>query len=197
MDNIKIDEKTFADFLQGDSKAFGIIFHELSPKIYKRIHFLVKDEEEALEILQNVFLKLWDRRAVLNISYSTFVPYVYKMASSMCIDTLRRNVRKQNILNVLMRQGGEESSAEDIYVGRELDEILRIAIEKLPPQRKLIFNLCRMEGKSYEEVSEMLQISTSTVSNQLVSATKSIRNFVISYHDEVRIMILLSFLKNF
>lgn len=82
-------------------------------------------------------------------------------------------------------------SVEESYIGKEEWKILESAIEQLPPQRRLIFKLCKMEGKSYKEVSESLDISPATISNQLVLAMKFLRQFVKQHHKEILLYCLL------
>lgn len=191
---LKIDESIFEAFLRGETQVFTFIFKEYSTKIYKRVYFLLKDEEDSLEVVQNLFVKLWERKGTLGINSSNFENYLYRMATSMSVDYLRKGIRKQRAISELLYEGHfEDRSVEDAYLSKEADEILESAINQLPPQRKLIFTLCRLEGKSYAEVSEMLSISVSTVSNQLVSASKSVRKYTEKYNHVVKMSFVLFF----
>ena len=67
----------------------------------------------------------------------------------------------------------------------EKSVLLENAISKLPPQRQQVFRLCKLEGKSYRDVSELLGISLSTISDHIVKATKSIRNYLESTDNAV------------
>ena len=85
---------------------------------------------------------------------------------------------------------------EDYIFNKERVDLLHQAIEKLPAQRKEIFKLCRIEGKSYQEAAEILSLSPSTVSNQLVSATKYIKRYVFFHAQEFIIFCIAAYLKS-
>ncbi|MCO5946733.1 RNA polymerase sigma factor [Mucilaginibacter flavidus] len=70
-----------------------------------------------------------------------------------------------------------EINKEESILSEENLDFLQIAIGTLPPQRKQIYTLCKLEGKSYEEVSNLLGISTSTISNQIVKANKTVKQY--------------------
>ena len=192
MENTKIDKTIFEAFLKGDARAFSVIFEEYSPLLYRRIYSVLKDDDDTIEVVQNLFVRLWNNRLHLNITTESFRSYLFKMASSMCIDLLRKNIRTQNVIDTLFYTSDKnESSVEEIYFFKESKEIIDAAIKELPPQRKLIFMLSKIEGKSYAEIAGILNISTSTVSNQLVLATKFVKNFTLKYHQEIKLMIFI------
>ncbi len=163
----------------GDERAFKEIYWRYSARIYARLIKLLKDEDVADSILQDVFLRIWERRAQIDLSQS-FKAYLYKIAENYVYDYFRKVARDKR-LQVRLRQITSElyhHIEEDIFK-KENEVLIAEAIEKLPPQRKLVFKLCKVEGKSYEEASQILDISISTVSNQLVKATKAIKEYVL------------------
>ena len=194
MEKRKIDINVYNSFLNGDEKAFSILFHSYSEEILRRIYYIVKNQDLSVDLMQQLFVKLWHKRQELSITLENFESYLYKMAVSVSLDQLRKNVRDQNLINSLKEYvPRSDESAEDVYVYKESLSILEEAIDLLPQQRKQIFTLCRLEGKSYQEVSLQLGISVSTVSNQLVSATKSIRSYASKYHLEIKFITLILF----
>lgn len=161
---------------QGNQYAFQMIYENYSPKLYNNLFKLTKDEDVAKELLQNLFIKIWDKRGDIDINKS-FRSYLFKVAENMVIDYFRKTKRDQKLMDSLMQAATELSpDLEEIYISKENDERLSKAIAALPPQRQRVFILCKLEGKSYEEVSKMLGISTSTISDHIVKATKSIHN---------------------
>ena len=194
MEKRKIDINVYNSFLNGDEKAFSILFHSYSEEILRRIYYIVKNQDLSVDLMQQLFVKLWHKRQELSITLENFESYLYKMAVSVSLDQLRKNVRDQNLINSLKEYvPRSDESAEDVSVYKESLSILEEAIDLLPQQRKQIFTLCRLEGKSYQEVSLQLGISVSTVSNQLVSATKSIRSYASKYHLEIKFITLILF----
>ncbi|MFZ4862115.1 RNA polymerase sigma factor [Sphingobacterium sp. Mn56C] len=191
-----IDIFVVTAFVSGDSKAFAIVYNAYAKVIFKRLLYLLKDENLAEEMLQNVFLKVWINREGIDVSKNLYY-YLIAIANNLAVDSLRKGIRKQLLYEQMrFRAPVLSESVEDQYLHKEDWEILKAAIASLPPQRQVIFTKCKIEGKSYEEVSAELAISTSTISNQLVLAMKSIRIFAAQYTKEIKPLILLFLLGN-
>ncbi|MFD2554241.1 RNA polymerase sigma factor [Sphingobacterium tabacisoli] len=187
-----IDNAICIAFIGGDKKAFESIYCTFSKPLYRRILYLVKDPDDADEVLHNIFIKIWTAREQIDPAKNLFA-YFMQAANSMAIDHLRKNLRTQVMHDTIIVSGEEHTarSVEDSYISKEDWKILESAIEQLPPQRRLIFKLCKIEGKSYKEVSESLSISPATISNQLVLAMKFLRQFVKQHHKEILLYCLL------
>lgn len=170
------DEKELLIKLQsGNHAAFGKIYGIYSRRIYLNTLKLVKDEDQAQEILQDVFIRIWNARETIDPS-RPFSSFLFSIAQNLVRDFFRKAARDMKLRDSLARTGSELydhiESALDL---KETSEILQRAIDALPQQRKMIFTLCRVEGKSYEEVAAIMGISVSTVGNQLTKATKTVR----------------------
>lgn len=187
-----IDHATCIAFISGDKKAFESIYCAFSKSLYRRILYLIKNPDDADEILHNIFIKIWTGREHIDPDNNLYA-YFMQAANSMAIDQLRKNLRTQVVHDNISLFGEERIalSVEDSYIGKEDWKILESAIEQLPPQRRLIFKLCKIEGKSYKEVSESLSISPATISNQLVLAMKFLRQVVKQHHKEILLYCLL------
>lgn len=160
---------------QGDEPAFAELYKIYSPRIYSNLKRLTKDDELAKELLQEVFFKVWEKRDALNVEIS-FQAYLYKVSENMVRDFFRRASRDKKLMEHLVNAASEfYSTVEDLYISKENQSLFQRAIDELPPQRKKIFKLCKIEGKSYEEVSALLGVSTSTINDHIVKATKAIR----------------------
>ncbi|GGH16649.1 hypothetical protein GCM10011418_19150 [Sphingobacterium alkalisoli] len=189
----KIDKLTLTLFVSDDKMAFELVYKSYSASIFKRLLYLLKDEDEAEEMLQNVFIRVWTNRSSIDVE-KNFHNYLLRIADSMAIDLIRRNVRNQLVYDSILIQGvHQHDSVEDTYLQKEEWAILENAIDQLPPQRKLIFTLCKLEGKSYGEVSKLLNISPATISNHLVLAMKQIRIFTSRYEKGLKMVLLLFF----
>lgn len=180
----------------GDRDAFDAVYKFYSNPIYSRILSMVKLPEVTDELVQDIFLKVWEKRNDINETLS-FQAWLYKIAENMVYDYYRRLA-----LDVKMRSHMLETYAElyneteDYILNKERVQLLNKALDQLPPQRQLIFKLCRIEGKSYEEAASLLNISTSTVSNQLVKATKNVKDYVFFNSREFMIFMIAIYLKN-
>lgn len=175
----------------GNQHAFETLYNHYSPKIYLNLKKLTKDEEIAKELLQDLFLKIWDKRSDLDPAKS-FRSYLFKIAENMVMDFFRKAKRDKKLLDKLIDITADFGpDMEEILISKENEELLQQAIDALPPQRKKVFVLCKLEGKSYEEVSKLLGISTSTISDHIVKATKSIHtHFTIS--GEITVILIAS-----
>ena len=161
----------------GSEQAFSKIYDLYSKPLYRNILYLVKDEDIAQEILQDLFLKLWLKRERIDPE-KKWLSYLYESANRMVIDHFRKVAKDQRMINhLILTTVDHVTNAEDKLIDKETHALLAKAIEHLPPQRKLVFKLCKMEGKSHKEVAELLGISTHTISNQIKAANKSLKEF--------------------
>lgn len=165
-----------AKIAQGDQRAFETLYSLYSPRIYKRTLQLVRNQALAEEVLQDVFLKIWDKRTQLNNGKS-FQALLYTIATNMVIDLFRKAAIDQKMLENFIRESGGsfDSSLETD------EELAKVQVEQLlnilPEQRRNVYRLVKLEQKSYEEVAAMLGISKSTVSDHVVKATKALKAF--------------------
>lgn len=186
---VSIHEKHLLSQLRsGNEKAFEQLYHLYSLPIFKRLLRLVKQEEIAKELLQDVFLRIWEKRESIDPEKS-FRAYLYTIAQNLVTDLFRRAAYDRKLLDHLI-QGSTAlyDLPEDSSIVNENNAILQKAIDSLSPQRKKIFVLCKIEGKSYEEVSQLLGISPSTISDHIVKATKAIKLYFAS--NEIAVVIL-------
>ncbi len=188
------EEKRYLLQMQaGDETAFKMLYNKHSKTIYYKILMLVKVEDTADELTQQLFVKIWQKRQLLDPSQG-FLLYSLKMAGNLVFDFYRKIARDQQLLQEIMERSLEVYSPieEGIYF-KESRQLILQAVDQLPPQQKKVFTLCRLEGKSYEEVSEILGISVATVSNHLQQASRKVKNRMESW-DKATIVLLMTWL---
>jgi RNA polymerase sigma-70 factor (ECF subfamily) len=150
----------------------------------------------ALEMLQEVFVKIWDRRERIDIQQS-FGSYLSRAGENLVIDFYRKAAREKKLFQQLKSMATEEfTDTEEFSADNKNVLLLKKAIEHLPPQRKKVFELCKIEGKSYSEISHELGISTSTINDHVVKATRRIRLFMHNQHPTAICLLLLLTLDN-
>ncbi|HKG08350.1 MAG TPA: RNA polymerase sigma-70 factor [Pedobacter sp.] len=169
------DHELVALLKQGDQRAFEQLYLNYGVKILRKLIRLLKDEEIAKEILQDVFLKVWEKREGLDPEQS-FRSYVFRIAENLVIDFFRKAATDKKVMDHLISVSTELYYDNDFVGTEEQNEKLRQVIDILPAQRKKIFVLCKLEGKSYEEVALLLGISAGTVNDHMVKAMKTIRS---------------------
>ena len=161
-------------WLHGDELAFEKIYRLYAPKLYGSLLGLLKSVPQTEEILQDVFLKIWEYRASID-SEKSFRAFLFKIAENKAYDFFRKASRDKKLEAELIALSTVNYMAiEEFVADDEKLVLLENAINKLPPQRQQVFKLCKLEGKSYREVSELLGISLSTISDHIVKATKAI-----------------------
>ncbi len=178
---------------EGDQEAFHAIYYHYAPRLYGKLLKTLHSEDLASEILQEVFLTIWQKRALIDPSRS-FRSYLFRIADNLAIDLFRKSNRNQAVMERLLAASIDHyTHTEEWLEQKEKAGLLSKAIETLPPQRKTVFILCKLEGKSHDEVARMLNISPSTVNNHVVKAMQSLRSYL-SDHPEAAGMLLLYFL---
>lgn len=179
---INTDEALVRKIKLGDEKAFQLIYEKYCRQL---IHFAASylpDISDAEEIIQNVFVELWEKREQLDPE--RFVKnYLYKVTVNKVYNHLKRKVVERKYLQCFDAfETNTVNEAEKKIYREELDGILRQLLEKLPEQQRNIFYLSRWEGLPNKEIADQLQISIRTVENQVYRAVKYIRENIKTDH---------------
>lgn len=178
---------------QGSEHAFTVLYDQFSKSIYRNILRLVKDEDISQELLQDLFLKVWEIRANIKLEGS-FQSFLFKVAGNMVYMHFRKTAKDNRLIEKLITAYVDyETDNSDSMLSDENIDYLQIAIGTLPPQRKHIYTLCKLEGKSYEEVSDLLGISTSTISDHIVKANKTVKQYFLLNKNTAIVFILGQF----
>jgi RNA polymerase sigma-70 factor (family 1) len=158
-----------------DHRSFHELYNRFSVQLYANILRMVKDADLAQEILQDVFVKVWEKRDLIDPEKS-FTAYLFKIAKNMVYDHFRKLAMNKKFETHLLINGTDAyTHVEEEIIFKESNQLFLDAVDKLSPQRKQVFTLCKLEGKSYHEVSDLLHISTSTVSDHLLKSNKFIK----------------------
>jgi len=175
----------------GSVVAFNQLYSRYAPILYKRLLRLLKNPESVEEILQDVFLKIWNKRAEIEPEKG-FKTFIYRVADNMAIDLFRKIGRDKALqLELWAASISFYLHTEEKIIDKEKADILRQAIQNLSPKRREIVVLCKLEDKSYKEVAAQMGISVSTVSNQLVAAMKDMKKFIVKNYREDDLVNLL------
>jgi RNA polymerase sigma-70 factor (family 1) len=167
---------------------FADIFKTHEYRLYTLALKLTKSDLYAKDIIQEVFLKLWEHRQSLR-SIDNIEAWLYRLTENKVIDFLRKAAADGRLKETLWNKLPTNQSAEAAVEVKEYDHIIQKAIDQLPPQRKLIYYLNREEGLNYQQIANELHISRHTVKNQLSTALQSIRRLV----SELGLIALLGF----
>ncbi|SEW19620.1 RNA polymerase sigma factor [Chitinophaga arvensicola] len=181
---------------RGDHDAFRLLFEEYAEKMHAAVYGYTKSQWVAEELVQEMFIRLWKYRQQLEKVEDTS-GYLYRMTFNLINDWLKKTINEKNILEaVAHHKTSNPYDAEQQIRNDELKRILAAAIDQLPPQKKLIYQLNREQGFSYQEIAQMLQLSPSTVKNHLVEATKLLRTYLKNYSLSLALVVVKIFLSN-
>jgi RNA polymerase sigma-70 factor (family 1) len=168
-------------FIAGDEKAFLIIFNEYHPGLYRLAMRFVKSPDLAADIVQDVFIKVWENRHSIDLTYS-FKSYLFTIAKNHVLNILQRASREENIKKEILRHAIQfNTSNEDSVVYGDLTRVAEHAIESLPPQRKAVFRMHKDEGKDQYQIAATMGISKNTVRDHLAKANKFLRGYLKAY----------------
>lgn len=155
---------------------------------------LLKDEVHAQDVIQEVFIGLWEIRHKIE-EINNIEAYLFQMTRNKIMDALRKISADEKLKDQLWRSMKIESNEDvDKLEAKELQDILAKAIAGLPPRRKQIYLLKNEEGKSYQDIAKKMNISQHTVKNQLSSAVEGIRLFINRRFRDLSSLIFISLL---
>jgi RNA polymerase sigma-70 factor, ECF subfamily len=165
---------------KGNIRAFEILYKSYFPSLCLYSYGLIPDEELVKEIVNDVFLKIWDKRREIDIQYG-IKPYLFRCVHNACLDhrRLKKNIRQYQTIDISdkireLADHDEEYIFQQIGFKR-LEKDVTASIDKLPDRCREIFILSRYELLSYIEISEKLNISVNTVKTQITRALESLR----------------------
>ncbi len=168
---------------EGNEFAFRQLFDKYRNKIYSLGMHLTRSEILSEEIVQDVFLKVWEKREQLSdIDY--FNAWLRTVARNTCSNYLRSMaMEKLTMKRYAVDSASETASPEDEITSKEFEQIINAAIRQLPPQQKKVYLLSRQSGKKQEEIAREMNISIYTVKEYLKLAQRSIRQHIESNLD--------------
>ena len=169
---------------QGDQEALKEIYDKYHKKVYRIAYGVVRHREEALDIVQEVFIKLF--RSIKNFKgRSHFFTYLYRMVMNTAIDHARKIGKHP--LSSLDEEGGFQPSdeiekgPERLLLHKELEERLNWAMNKLPAEQRAALVFREIEGLSYQEMAEAMGCSIGTVMSRLHYSRKRMQELLKDY----------------
>lgn len=163
----------------GDYEVYNTVFFKYYAPVKNFLTALAGSREDAEEICQEVFANLWTSRARINPE-KNIRAYLYTIARHESYDYLR----KKNMLDTSFTDEWNEvseGSSDDIVIAQETELLIRLAVNRMPPQRKRIFEMSRMQGLSNEEIAGKLGISKNAVEKHITFALKDVREVLSAF----------------
>ena len=152
---------------------------------------LTGSPEQAEDIVQDVFMKLWNDRAQL-AEIENINAWIFTMAQHKAINSFRKVLRQELAIQELLKSTENISSSNEHNLTlKEAENILARAVELLPQQQKLIYQMSREHGLKHEEIARQLNLSPGTVKNHMIRALKTLRSQLEHYRGNAAIVTLL------
>ncbi len=168
-----ITDKLILENLKNSNQGvFEMVFNYYYSGLVVYADQIVKNTAVSEDIVQSVFMKLWETRHSLEIR--SFRSYFIQCVKNRCIDYLR----SQEVKNKFSHQHSDlplVEMPEDLWTKTDLDEIIHQAIDKLPPRCREIFIMSRIDNLKTAEIAEKLDLSGRTVETQISKALKILR----------------------
>lgn len=171
------EKMLFCLVAEGNEQAFGRLFNLFLPKLYPFIVKFTRSEVAAQEIIQETFIRVWLNRDKLD-EIDNPGGWLYKVASNECYSYARKKALNNKFSNDITTATEPVQAAQEEMDLKELSRLIQQAVNKLPAQRKKIFQMSRNQGKTIPEIATELQLSPNTVKNALVTSLRSIREYL-------------------
>ncbi|MHA4807899.1 RNA polymerase sigma factor [Flavitalea flava] len=189
---LRDEKQLFCQISEGDQIAFRTFFDMYRTRIYEFVCRMTKSGDTAEEITQEIFLKIWTHRSNLR-EVQNPPGYLFTLARNKTINALSKIATDEKLRQNLWRQLNEvQNTPEDQLQFKESNQLIESALVELSPRKQRIFHMSRHLGLTHEQIAEELQLSKSTVKNNLVDTLKWLRT---SLKDHIGIIIILLMLE--
>lgn len=167
------DEKLLSRLAKDDSIAYRAIYTKYAEKLFNYAMAIFCHRETCEDIIQNVFIQLWEKRKDNNIIY--LKAYLYQAVKFQIIKTFRdTKISSKDLVRLNILDTEPNASGKMEYI--ELESLIERLVANLSPRSRQIFIMSKFENKSIKEIAEELGLSIQTVKNQLTLATNKLRD---------------------
>ncbi|HRZ98728.1 MAG TPA: RNA polymerase sigma-70 factor [Paludibacter sp.] len=177
---------------KGDEEAFTQLFYTYSDKLFGFLYNLLRSRTIAEDIVQNVFLKIWQKRTEFS-DVENIPGLLFKIAQNEAVDVMRKQSRETLGIEC---QAVEETKSEkneimDGILETELNTILSEAVDQLPLQQKRVYQLHKEQGIKHADIAQQLNLSVSTIQSHMKLAVGNIQKYISFKYSELLILIIV------
>ncbi len=172
------DEKAlFEEIKNSNIQAFESLFHQYYGYLCLYAAKILNNPETAEEIVQDFFVRLWEKREQLSID-SSIKNYLFRSIKNLCINFIQHDKVKARHAQMVISETENITAYDEQFIEPDLAEKIEESIQSLPEKRREIFRLSREEGLKYREIAERLNVSVKTVETQMSLAIKTLREML-------------------
>lgn len=178
-----LQQQLLIQLSQDEEPAFNALYKAYSKPLFLRVLQMIKSEDDAQELIQELFVKLWESRKKIN-NIRSFQSYIFTIANNLVYNYFRKINNNQALIQKLLLNAADHYlDGQELLENKEAAQIFQKAVDQLTPQCKQVFTLCKLEGKSHKEVAQIMGISMPTVNSHMTVAVKSIREYILKNQD--------------
>ena len=173
-ETVEPDDRQLVETIRGgDAEAFETLVRRKTTKVYSLCYRIIGNSEDAKDISQLVFIKLWENLEKYDPQYA-FDTWLYRMVTNVAIDFMRNKQSRDNAVNSNLRLVKTSIDADQgtIVQRKEVESVFNSVAQVLSPKQKTIFVMNQMEDLSSSEIAKALGCRESTVRNHLFNARK-------------------------
>lgn len=169
------DHELMDQMIQGETSALKKLFFRHYHGLCEFVFHYLRNLDQSEEVVSDLFIHLWERRTELTI-HGNPKAYLFAAARNRALNQLARERRRVEPLVEIdeNRIGSSDSRPDRPMLQREFEQAVDQLLDQLPPRRREIFRLCRLEGFAYKEIASILEISVRTVQNHMVLAVRDL-----------------------
>lgn len=172
---------------------FRRVFEEYKRQVYTQVYAIAKSQYAAEEITQEIFIKIWQNRELLS-SVKNLDGYIYTIVRNYSLNYLRKAASDLRLVNHLISVAVPGyNHTESVVQVSEYKKLIHMAVSKLSPQRRLVYEMSKDNDLSYDDIASQLNLSKHTVKNHLLSALASIRGYLTQNGVDPTIILILMF----
>jgi RNA polymerase sigma-70 factor (ECF subfamily) len=163
---MKTERELVEEVKEGLASAFDKLYEMYCYKLFYFAFSILKSKEDAEEVVQNTFFKIWEKRKNIDNHYA-FKSFLFTIAYNMIVDILRERLKEKKHREFILEKATSDYNLEEAIEFRDLLNHVRQIANELPPRKNEIYQMSRVNHLSYSQIAEKLNISAKTVENSL------------------------------
>lgn len=189
--NLKTENELLRQTEAGKQEAFKVIYNKYHQRVYTFSLWYLKSEVDAEEVVQEIFLKLWQLRTE-SVEIDNLDGFLKTLTRNRSLDILRKRAREAKADAALAVNWRENhNDTEEQILLNDTKKVLKEAIDLLPRQQRVVYQLCSEQGLKNDEVAQQLNLSPLTVRTHMKLALKFLRSYVVKKSDLPIALIIL------
>ncbi|WP_298652723.1 RNA polymerase sigma-70 factor [uncultured Proteiniphilum sp.] len=168
-----LEIECLTNLAEGDHRSYELLFLAYHPKVYHFLYGFIKNEEEAYDMAQEIFYKVWVNRKTMG-EIKSFKAYLFTMARHMIYNYYEHTLVKEKYTLSRLAQSETYEPEQDMFA-KDLALLIDLVVSQMPEQRQRIFKMSRKEGFSSDEIASRLNIHKRTVENHISKALSDLR----------------------